>query len=278
MTTKPEPVLLCDDARGIYCAQSAMQKLVPECMLGVSDEDRALLIAGPDEEYYYDAWQGVCDDAIIVELPSRVAEISADLAVCRDADQELLSTADPAKRAAARGARDTMLTKLVEDGAIVYTLYQDGNVWLIPRGMEWSDETGFYVWPSDVPAEYHEEFLAGYIECALWCGVISSDEDASENVTDADESDLVDAARAALTKDARDFVESNYADLVASTLDASHAGHDFWLTRNRHGAGFWDRKSLGPVADAALDRLTETSHAHGEAHLVQTEDGSIEIE
>lgn len=25
---------------------------------------------------------------------------------------------------------------------------------------------------------------------------------------------------------------------------ARRAGHDFWLTRNGHGAGFWDRKEL----------------------------------
>lgn len=42
--------------------------------------------------------------------------------------------------------------------------------------------------------------------------------------------------------------------------DAYHqAGHDFWLTRNRHGAGYWDR-GLGNLGK----RLTESAHGYGE--------------
>jgi hypothetical protein len=29
-----------------------------------------------------------------------------------------------------------------------YTLHQDNDLWLIPVGMEWSDEEEFYVWPT----------------------------------------------------------------------------------------------------------------------------------
>jgi hypothetical protein len=35
--------------------------------------------------------------------------------------------------------------------------------------------------------------------------------------------------------------------------DEGHAGHDFWLTRNGHGAGFWDR-GLGEVGENLLLR------------------------
>ena len=38
--------------------------------------------------------------------------------------------------------------------------------------------------------------------------------------------------------------------------------HDYWLTRNRHGAGFWDR-GLGDLGD----RLTELAHNDGEYHV-----------
>ena len=44
--------------------------------------------------------------------------------------------------------------------------------------------------------------------------------------------------------------------------DSSRAGHDFFLTRNRHGAGFWDR-NLGQVGD----RLTTAAHVYGECYL-----------
>lgn len=41
------------------------------------------------------------------------------------------------------------------------------------------------------------------------------------------------------------------------------AGHDFFLTRNRHGAGFWDGdwpKRLG-------EQLTAEAHAYGSANV-----------
>lgn len=31
----------------------------------------------------------------------------------------------------------------------VYTLYQNGDLWLVPVGMDWSEELEFFVWPSD---------------------------------------------------------------------------------------------------------------------------------
>jgi hypothetical protein len=33
------------------------------------------------------------------------------------------------------------------DDGIPYFLSQDNDLWLIPAGMEWSDETDFFVWP-----------------------------------------------------------------------------------------------------------------------------------
>ena len=33
------------------------------------------------------------------------------------------------------------------DDGIPYYLYQDNDLWLIPIGMEWSDETDFFTWP-----------------------------------------------------------------------------------------------------------------------------------
>lgn len=48
----------------------------------------------------------------------------------------------------------------------------------------------------------------------------------------------------------------------------SSLGHDLWLTRNGHGAGYWDRKHVGEAEDAALDRLTDAAHAEGEERLI----------
>lgn len=42
-------------------------------------------------------------------------------------------------------------------------------------------------------------------------------------------------------------------------------GHDFWLTRQGHGAGFWDRKELGKILGNALAeqaRIFGPCHGH----------------
>ncbi|MGC0252682.1 hypothetical protein [Pseudactinotalea sp. Z1748] len=47
---------------------------------------------------------------------------------------------------------------------------------------------------------------------------------------------------------------------------------DFWLTRNRHGAGFWDR-GLGQAGDD----LAEAAHAHGSVDLMLDSQGRIVV-
>ena len=47
-------------------------------------------------------------------------------------------------------------------------------------------------------------------------------------------------------------------------------GHDLWLTRNGHGAGFWDR-GLGELGDA----LTEAAKRQGSRDLYVGDDGLI---
>lgn len=58
------------------------------------------------------------------------------------------------------------------------------------------------------------------------------------------------------------------------------AGHDFWLTRNHHGAGYWDRTELtrtedGSAPDTLGDRLTELAKQAGECALYQGDDGLL---
>lgn len=48
------------------------------------------------------------------------------------------------------------------------------------------------------------------------------------------------------------------------------AGHDFWLTRNGHGAGFWDR-GLGDLGT----RLAMSARAYGSQTLMLGHDGKI---
>lgn len=70
--------------------------------------------------------------------------------------------------------------------------------------------------------------------------------------------------------DALYFLSENYwrlCDLVAIGADWEQHGHDFLLTRNHHGAGFWDRG----YPESLSRPLTENAQAYGE-HSVLTND------
>lgn len=60
-------------------------------------------------------------------------------------------------------------------------------------------------------------------------------------------------------KDCAEFQSANAA-LLAQAGNEEQNGHDFWLTRNGHGAGFWDRG----YADEIGDGLTAAAKKFGE--------------
>jgi hypothetical protein len=104
-----------------------------------------------------------------------------------------------------------------------------------------------------------DKFFAAYVDCALWS---SHDEDADGAPLDRDFTgrDIDVDALARMYADCRDFWTANREDL--KDIDSDQAGHDFWLTRNHHGAGFWDR-GLGEIGQ----RLTDAAHVYGESNL-----------
>lgn len=120
------------------------------------------------------------------------------------------------------------------------------------------------------------KFTKAYIEAALWASVDNADESGGEPL-DANYgiADIATETLRQMVKDCVDFYRSNRKDIRASGIGEDRAGHDFWLTRNRHGSGFWDEKSRGPAADKALDRLTEESHAYGSYDLYIGDDGQV---
>ena len=71
--------------------------------------------------------------------------------------------------------------------------------------------------------------------------------------------------------DIRDFV--NAAGSLLNNIDPSQIGHDLWLTRNGHGAGFWDR-GLGDVGE----KLSQIASKMGERNVFWDDEGKISIE
>jgi hypothetical protein len=114
-----------------------------------------------------------------------------------------------------------------------------------------------------------KRFLDAYIECALWAETDNSDDSGGRPLDENyDESDLSEETLASFKRDCEAFQEANENDL--EPLDPAQAGHDFWLTRNGHGAGFWDR-GLGERGE----RLTKASKVYGSVDLVIGDDGKI---
>jgi hypothetical protein len=119
-----------------------------------------------------------------------------------------------------------------------------------------------------------DKFTQAYIECALWTGVIGTEPDAIEPEYDLDPDLLAPETLAGMIADCADFQESNEYALV-SAFDKygytdEQAGHDFWLTRNGHGAGFWDRG-----IDALGDELTRAAKVYGASDLYIGDDGMV---
>lgn len=112
-----------------------------------------------------------------------------------------------------------------------------------------------------------EEMLTGYIECALWSSMHGEDH------FDELDYDLSEPTREGMEEDCKRFLEKiDHASLRFEEMNPEQIGHDFWLTRNGHGAGFWDR-GLGGLGEV----LTRISESFGEVDLYLGDDESIWI-
>lgn len=113
------------------------------------------------------------------------------------------------------------------------------------------------------------EFTDSYIAAALW---LSCDDGGTPLDTNHDESNLAPETLAAMKADCAAFYTANKAHIDCDDgCGAAMAGHDFWLTRNGHGAGFWD----GDWPDPHASVLDDASQAAGEVTLYIGDDGKI---
>lgn len=116
-----------------------------------------------------------------------------------------------------------------------------------------------------------DTFTRQYIETALWSSNDNADDSGGEPL-DANYSisDIDPATLKRMIQDCADF-QKDFGDLIDDDGgDYSQAGHDFWLTRNGHGAGFWDGDW-----EKHGDELTEASKDFGEYYLHVGDDGVI---
>ena len=126
-----------------------------------------------------------------------------------------------------------------------------------------------------------EDFTRAYLEAILWAETDNADDSGGEPLDR--NYDLYDFDPDSLDKaveECRRFQEENASDLAAydhpQWSAAELGGHDFWLTRNGHGAGFWDRTDCLP--EAARDRLTAAAERYGERCVGVGDDGNVYID
>jgi hypothetical protein len=135
--------------------------------------------------------------------------------------------------------------------------------------------------PEAIPVKtpgHLDAFTRAYLECAAWSSSHTYlEEDGSEGETvqidDVMNDDGAEWAPSAIehaVADCRDFQEAN-AELLTQAGSEEQNGHDFWLTRNGHGAGFWDRDYPGTLGDD----LSKAAKSYGECDLYVGDDGKV---
>lgn len=104
-----------------------------------------------------------------------------------------------------------------------------------------------------------DKVVHAYLHAALWTSELDSNWEPHEFDGDS--------IKNAVT-DCRNFLSKASNEKLLAGLDESDIGYNFWLTRNRQGAGFWD-KGLGEIGE----RLTAISQEFKELNVVAPEPG-----
>jgi hypothetical protein len=129
----------------------------------------------------------------------------------------------------------------------------------------------------DIPATWLDSFTQGYALAQLWANT-SEIHDTEGTAGGPDPYGWQDGrdpvwALSAFTPASQDMIRADVADFTAANwsdlreLEPGQAGHDFSLSRNGHGAGYFDR-GLGDLGD----RLQDAARVYGESHATYDAD------
>lgn len=110
-----------------------------------------------------------------------------------------------------------------------------------------------------------DRFTEAYIGAMLWAELDDNERPLDENYSlwDIDK-----VSMGEIKEDCKAFQEDHWDDI---SDDLDQAGHDFYLTRNGHGCGFWD----GDWPEDVGRRLTESSKVYGTQGLWVGDDGVL---
>ena len=68
---KDNVILLMSDAMGVYIPRNFVERFARDKWSGISDWAWETCAAGPDTEYYWDAWEDILRDATYTEPDGR---------------------------------------------------------------------------------------------------------------------------------------------------------------------------------------------------------------
>lgn len=122
-----------------------------------------------------------------------------------------------------------------------------------------------------------DAFTKGYITAAFWL--------IDEEIKGAHFGRLAVSALREAKADCLDFQRENASMLALAyagdEYDAHRAGVDFWLTRNGHGAGYWDRGELTKIKVGVRnetnvgDALADRASVYGSVDLYRGDNGKL---
>lgn len=119
------------------------------------------------------------------------------------------------------------------------------------------------------------DMARAYIACALWTSTDDSEEGGGEPLDSVYSIDDLPQETLAIMVTEADSFYAAHAELLATCgASAEQIGHDYWLTRNGHGAGFWDRGDEH-YPKHARDLLSEMARLDGSRDLYCGDDGLI---
>lgn len=113
-------------------------------------------------------------------------------------------------------------------------------------------------------------FLRGYLITALWS---STDDEGNPLDRDFAITSISTESLLSAWAECSRFIRECETDLIH--LDDERNGHNFWLTRNCHGSGFWDECVDDESAELAMQQLTRASDAFSEVDLYIGDDQKL---
>ncbi len=120
---------------------------------------------------------------------------------------------------------------------------------------------------------HRDSFIKAFFACALWATNDNADPSGGEPLeNNFSESDFDPMTKAKLTIDCQLFMDAQSVNITDHP--AEDAGHDFFLSRNGHGAGFFEHEHGTKEQGNALQ---EAARSFGEASIYVGDDGKLYV-